>query len=54
MFWFFPIKLGGRFTRIVISLVSSGVLLHSSFAGENVSFADIDNFGERQVFFLSG
>src|SRR5437588_4363520 len=43
MFWFFPIKLGGRFTRIVISLVSSGVLLHSSFAGENAPEADDSN-----------
>ena len=35
MFWHFLFKPGRRFTSIMVSLVSSGVLLHSSFAGDS-------------------
>lgn len=43
MFRIFPIKSGRRFTSAVVSLLSAGVLIHSSFADENTPDADDNN-----------
>jgi hypothetical protein len=43
MFWFLPFKSSRRRTRAFVSLLSSGVLIHSSLASNNVPEADDSN-----------